>query len=134
MVTNIRNLSELEGLPVGAVVFYKQGRVLKLQWDGYDIGIVVPSGFPKSVISTLKRGLVNAVNDAYTSPEMEQIRELGKQYHGDWDKPADVATLLEGYDGLPKDKTLVVTSAPVPENGQLAERFALELEDRLRYP
>ena len=111
MVTSIDNLSQLERLPVGSVVFYKGGRVLHHESDLYDVGIVVQQNLPKHIVALLKRGLVKAVNEAYGSPEMEQIRELGKQYHSDWDKPADVATLLEGYGGLPKDKTLVVTDA-----------------------
>ncbi|HIH92008.1 TPA: hypothetical protein HA281_04340 [Candidatus Woesearchaeota archaeon] len=131
MAFTIDALTELENVPVGAVVYYKQGRVLDTWSDLYDIGIVVPSPFPPSLVSAVKRGLVHAVNEAYGSNEMNTIRKLGKPYTSNWDQPADSATFLEGWEGSHPNKTLIVTSAPVPEDGSLARRFALELERRL---
>ena len=136
MVTGISNLVELESLPFGSIVLYKEGPALRVQSDWYDVGIVVPSNLPPEMYKIIEAGFNTVVKQTYASPVMDSIRDDAKNYCYEWDTLSQVnqAKVVPHrlHKDFPTEKTLVAARAPVPENWEIAKKFAKGLENFLK--
>lgn len=136
MAKQIKNWKEIKNVPNGGIIFYKAQHVEPdiNGGDCYVVGLVINSRLPKHMIPLLRRGFLEAVIETYNSPAMEEIRTAGKGYM--WtDKPPSSAFLgsLSTTTGKPPaSKNVIHVDAPVPEARDLAEKFAVALEERLK--
>ncbi len=133
MAKRIEKLEEIAKLPLGTIVYYKEGTTLSIQDDSYDVGMVVSSRLSKRLREGITRLFKYAITNTYASNVMNEIRQEGRIYTYNWDKLSEPNLLGRNWKkkGIPKGRNLVVMTAPVPENGDLAKKFAERLEEEM---
>lgn len=153
----IMNIRDICKYPYGSVIAGKDGIVFRIPDDYYTIGLITPSlGRLRSAgAEKVLDCIIEASNRFYTRELQDEIwqrfLQTGGSSEGYPEKiPSTKSEIFfysakdypNGYisgfqmtypplEGIPKDRTLFVFEAPIPEDGYLASRVAEEFERAL---